>query len=90
MSKENKCTQVPYRISFHEKNMSVDSLKSYVLMIDKVRINKFLFDQTFDIVNVITPIKYSFRELQKIFVKVNVKRYQFFYKRRVKFEEYIV
>ena len=65
MSKENKCTQVPYRISFHEKNMLVDSLKSYVLMIDNVRINKFLFDQTFDIVNVITPNKFSFRELQK-------------------------
>ena len=63
MSKENKCTQVPYRISFHEKNMSVDSLKSYVLMIDNVKINKFLFDQTFDIVNVITPNKFSFREL---------------------------
>ena len=59
-------------------------------MIDNVKIDKFIFDQTFDIVNVITPIKYSFRELQKIFVKVNVKRYQFFYKRRVKFEEYIV
>ena len=90
MSKENKCTQVPYRISFHEINLSVDSLKSYVSMIDNVKIDKFIFDQTFDIVNVITPIKYSFRELQKIFVKVNVKRYQFFYKRRVKFEEYIV
>ena len=80
MSKENKCTQVPYRISFHEKNMSVDSLKSYVLMIDKVRINKFLFDQTFDIVNVITPNKITFKELQKILLKSNVKRNQFFYK----------
>ena len=90
MSKQNKCTQVSYRISFHEQNMSIDSLKSYVSMIDNVKIDKFIFDQTFDIVNVITPIKYSFRELQKIFVKVNVKRYQFFYKRRVKFEEYIV
>ena len=80
MSKENKCTQVPYRISFHEKNMSVDSLKSYVLMIDKVRINTFLFDQTFDIVNVITPNKFWFREFQKKLVKSNVKRNQFFYK----------
>ena len=60
--------------------MSVDSLKSYVLMIDNVKINKFLFDQTFDIVNVITPNKFSFRELQKILVKSNVKRNQFFYK----------
>ena len=45
--------------------MSVDSLKSYVLMIDNDKIDKFLFDQTFDIVNVITPNKFSFRELQK-------------------------
>ena len=49
-------------------------------MIDNVRIKKFLFDQTFDIVNVITPNKFSFRELQKILVKSNVKRNQFFYK----------
>ena len=80
MSKENKCTQVPYRISIHEKYMSVDKLKSYVLMIDNVRIKKFLFDQTFDIVNVITPNKISFKELQKILLKSNVKRNQFFFK----------
>ena len=30
--------------------------------------------------NVITPNKFSFRELQKILVKSNVKRNQFFYK----------
>ena len=65
MSKQNKCTQVSYRISFHKQNMSIDSLKSYVSMIDNVKIDKFIFDQTFDIVNVITPNQFSFRELQK-------------------------
>ena len=78
MSKENKCTQVPYRISIHEKYMSVDKLKSYVSMIDNVRIKKFLFDQTFDIVNVITPNKISFKELQKILLKSMWKEINFF------------
>ena len=49
-------------------------------MIDNIRIKKFLFDQTFDIVNVITPNKISFKELQKILLKSNVKRNQFFFK----------
>ena len=66
--------------------MSVDSLKGHVLMIDNDKIDKFLFDQIFDIVNVITPNKFPFRELQKILVKSNVKRNQFFpnkYQKRI-------